>query len=81
MVDSRATALFISQRYVKEKRICTFPLHTPMKVYNIDRNLNHTGSITHFARLGLTIEGNTQWVDFLITDIGEEEVILGLPWL
>jgi hypothetical protein len=41
MVDSGATALFINQKYVKEKRIYMFPLHTPMKVYNIDRTLNH----------------------------------------
>jgi hypothetical protein len=81
MVDSGATALFINQKYVKEKRIRAFPLRTPMKVFNIDRTLNHAGSITHFARLGLTIEDNTQWLDFLITDIGEEDVILGLPWL
>ena len=81
MVDSGATALFISQKYVKEKRICTFPLNIPIKVYNIAGTLNHAGSITHFARLGLTIEDNTQWLDFLVTDIGEEDVILHLPWL
>ena len=81
MVDSGATALFISQKYVKEKRIRTFPLSIPIKVYNIDGTLNHAGSITHFARLSLTIEDNMQWLDFYITDIGEEDVILGLPWL
>ena len=81
MIDSGATSLFIHEDFCKQHRILTVPLKNPITVYNIDGTLNHAGSITHFARLGLTIEDNTQWLDFLITDIGEEDVILGLPWL
>ena len=29
----------------------------------------------------MEIEGYDEWTDFLVTDIGSESVILGLPWL
>ncbi|EIW73852.1 hypothetical protein CONPUDRAFT_31469, partial [Coniophora puteana RWD-64-598 SS2] len=40
-----------------------------------------SGSITHFVRLKLTVDANEVWTDFLVTNLGGEEVILGLPWL
>ncbi|KAK1220043.1 hypothetical protein PQX77_017216 [Marasmius sp. AFHP31] len=42
---------------------------------------NAAGSITHFARLGLTVDGTETWTDFLVTELGGENIILGLPWL
>jgi len=50
-------------------------------VYNIDGTLNQAGSITHYARLGLTVDEVETWTDFLVTELGGENVILGLPWL
>ena len=35
----------------------------------------------HYARLGLTVNGVETWMDFLVTELGGENVILGLPWL
>ena len=52
-----------------------------MKVYNIDGTLNHSGSIREFAPIAITVDGHKHWVDFLITDLGKENLILGLPWL
>ena len=39
------------------------------------------GTITDFARLHLTVGEHSKEWDFLVTDIGPENVILGLPWL
>ena len=81
MIDSGATALFLGKTFVKTHGINTFPLRHPIEVHNIDGTLNRAGSITHYARLGLVVDQQETWVDFLITDLGGEDVILGLPWL
>jgi predicted aspartyl protease len=81
MVDSGATALFMGKTYADSLGICTFVLKRPIKVYNIDGTPNSAGEIQRFARLALTVDGYEHWVDFLITDLGGEGVILGLPWL
>ncbi|KAJ3870398.1 hypothetical protein F5051DRAFT_341900, partial [Lentinula edodes] len=39
------------------------------------------GRITHFAHLALTVDSQERWMDFLITNLGGEDIILGLPWL
>lgn len=81
MVDCGATALFLDFTFVQKHRIRTFPLRHPIKLYNIDGSLNHAGQITHYARLCLIVDTHEEWTDFLVTDLGGEPVILGLPWL
>jgi hypothetical protein len=81
MVDSGATALFLGRKFVEKQHIRTFPLRHPIDVFNIDGTSNQAGRIDRFAKIGLTVDGQEQWLDFLVTDIGNEDVILGLPWL
>ena len=42
---------------------------------------NQARHITHFARLALKVDEQECWTNFLVTDIGGEGIILGLPWL
>ena len=81
MVDSGATALFMSKNFIRQHGIRTFPLRRSIGILNIDGTKNQAGQITHFARAKLSVDGHKQWTDFLITDLGQEGVILGLPWL
>ena len=67
--------------FVKQHSIQTFLLQRPMRVFNIDGSPNNAGTIKRFACLGLTVDGYEHWVDFLVIDLGGEEIILGLPWL
>ena len=53
MVDSGATTTFLSRRFVKENRVVTRKLATPIPLYNIDGTLNHDGTITDVAILEL----------------------------
>ena len=76
MVDCGATALFMGIDFVKRHGIRTFQLQRPMKVFNIDGSPNNAGTIKRFARLALTVDGYEHWVDFLVTDLGGEEIIL-----
>ena len=81
MVDSGATGLFMNERFAKENGLVRRQLKKPLQVFNIDGTLNHSGSIREFAPMAITVDGHKHWVDFLITDLGKENLILGLPWL
>ncbi|KAF8823142.1 hypothetical protein HHX47_DHR12000006 [Lentinula edodes] len=81
MVDCGATALFLNQDFVTRNHVRCAPLHKPIDVFNIDGTPNRAGRITHFARLALTVDNQERWMDFLITNLGGEDIILGLPWL
>jgi hypothetical protein len=81
MVDSGATALFISKRFVKENKIHTHPILHEIPLYNIDGSKNRAGSITRATRLRLKVGDTEEWRVFLVTELGPEDVVLGLPWL
>ena len=79
MIDSGATAMFINRRFIKQFDILTRPLERTISLHNIDGSQNKAGSLTHSARLQLTVGSHTEQAEFLVTDLGPEEVILGLP--
>ena len=81
MIDCGATGLFLDSPFVERHHITTFLLCNPISLLNIDGSPNNAGKITHFARLLLTIDDYSEWNDFLITNLGGENLILGLPWL
>ena len=81
MVDSGATALFLDKEFVRKHKIPTFLMKKPLPIYNIDGTENRAGKIERCASLRLTVDQMSEWMDFLVTDLGGEDVILGLPWL
>lgn len=81
MIDSGATGLFLNKRLVDQHNIIRLPLKNKIPLHNIDGSKNKAGGITHYTRLNMTVGENTDKTDFFITDIGPEDVILGLPWL
>jgi hypothetical protein len=82
MLDSGATAVFINERFVSQHNILCRPLIRPIALHNTNGSINKAGSLTHFARLTINIGSKyTEKLDFLITDLGPENIILGLPWL
>jgi hypothetical protein len=50
-------------------------------IWNIDGTHNKAGSITHYVDLQVRVGAKVQDMRFLVTDIGEDEIILGYPWL
>jgi hypothetical protein len=82
MLDSGATAVFINERFVSQHNILHRPLTRPITLHNIDGSINKAGSLTHFTRLTMNIGPKyTKKLDFLITDLGPEDIILELSWL
>src|SRR6266702_3068618 len=53
---------------------------TPIKIWNVDGTLNQDGNITHYMDLQVRTGQETQILQFLITNLGKDKVILGYPW-
>lgn len=81
MIDSGATGLFLHQRFVDKHKVFIKPLRNSIGLFNIDGSHNSAGRITHFARLRTVVDDQEEWTEFLVSNIGSEDVILGLPWL
>src|SRR6266702_3821555 len=81
LVDSRATDCFMSPTIVKRMGLGKQPLEKPQRIWNIDNTENKDGSITHFVDLQVQTQGIHRTMRFLITNIGNEDVVLGYPWL
>ncbi len=80
LADSGATDNFINSQLLKRLRISYLPVSTPIKIWNVDGTLNQDGSITHYTDLQVKTGKETQILRFLITNLGQDKVILGYPW-
>jgi hypothetical protein len=55
-------------------------LKYPIKVFNVDGTPNKQGTITKYTWLDLTINGQTQTHNVLVTGLGKQKIILGYSW-
>jgi hypothetical protein len=81
LVDCGASMLFLSERFVKEKQVWTKNLTNKIPVRNIDGTSNVAGPITHYAELDLKIEDHKEKAVFMVTDLGSDDVTIGIDWL
>ena len=81
LVDSGATDNFIHPAFAKRLGLTMTPLEKPKRIYNIDNTTNKSGSITHSLKLKVVTKGLEKVMWFLVTDIGNEDILLGYPWL
>ena len=81
LIDCGAGDTFIDRRFVQRHRLPYEKLDKPIKVYNVDGTPNKEGNITHFTRLRTNVGGRVRRTLFLVTGLGKEEIIFGLPWL
>jgi hypothetical protein len=81
LVDSGATDNFMHPNFVKRMGLGMWELPTPKKIFNIDNTTNKSGMITHYLDLNVVTKGIHKKMRFLITNIRQEEILLGYPWL
>lgn len=81
MIDSGATSVFVNHQFVDKNKVVTYKLFKPIAVHNVDGTSNKAGYIEKWCRLRLWTGTYNKVVDFLITDLSSEDMILGLPWL
>ena len=81
LVDSGATDNFIHPRTIRQLCLGTSLLDKPKKLFNVDDTQNKAGSVTQYVDLSVTTNQKKQQMQFLVSDIGRESLILGYPWL
>jgi hypothetical protein len=81
LVNSGATDNFMHPAFTKRMGLGLQTLPNPKKIFNIDNTTNKSGMITHFLDLNIHTNGTNKEMRFLVTDIGNEEILLGYPWL
>ncbi len=57
------------------------PLQRLRKIWNIDNTANQAGEITHYITLNIQTRGIRKTIQFLVTNIRNEDIILGYPWM
>ena len=81
MVDSGASATFLSSRFVERNRVRTEPLPKPIALTNADGSKNSVGMVTRVAPIGLTVGLHQEGIRAFIADLGSEDMIIGVDWL
>src|SRR5260370_29037352 len=81
LVDSGAHDNFMHAHFAARMGIGTKELPNPRKIWNIDGTMNKGGYLTHYIDLDVQTKGIHKEMRFLLTDLGEEDLILGYPWL
>jgi hypothetical protein len=81
LIDSSAMENFINYRTVVQWRLNTKDLWHPCKVYNVDGTENQGGIISKSCVL--CVQRGEQQIaqQFYVTNLGQDHVILGYPWL
>uniref|UniRef100_A0A0W0FNV5 Reverse transcriptase domain-containing protein n=1 Tax=Moniliophthora roreri TaxID=221103 RepID=A0A0W0FNV5_MONRR len=81
LLDSGAGGRFISPGVAKTLGKKWIRLPEKIRVFNVDGTANKTAWITHVVELEFQIAGKGFKEHFMISGIGDEEIILGLLWL
>ena len=83
LVDSGATDNFINARILKRANI-DLPIQTLLKsrvVRNVDGTKNKGGQVTQVTKLCVDYAQRKKGLKFFIADLGEDDMILGYPFL
>jgi hypothetical protein len=81
LIDSEATKNYIHPRIVKGYNLPWQKLAQPYIICNSGNSVNHSGIIKRVIHLDLQYAGKQIPYQFLVADIGDDEMILGYPFL
>ena len=81
LIDSGASINCLDWGFVKKHKIPYYRLPQPIRARNMDGSDNESGVIKFIATTFIRIKGIIHRVLFHIINCGNENVILGTPWL
>ena len=80
LLDSGAGGTFMNRSFAKKHHILLHKLPKSIVPKNVDGTINKAGQIDYFTWIQTTIDGRKDLVRLLITDLGPQDIIFGLPW-
>jgi len=81
LLDSGATENFISHRTWRALGIGRQQLDKSIPVHNVDGTKNCLGNIKHYCWLQVIYNSQEKLQQFFLTDLGQDHMILGYPFL
>ena len=81
LIDSGADGKFLNKKFALENKMALTKLKRPIIPYNVDGTKNKARAIEYSTWLKIQMEDKVMNIQLLITDLGKETIILGLPWL
>jgi predicted aspartyl protease len=81
LVDSRATENLVNKKIVRKLGMTLQELPLARNITNIDGTGNANGPIMRFCELRICHNKEEDIQKFYITNLGNNQVILGYPWL
>ena len=81
LIDSGASISCINWGFIRKHRLPTQCLKTPIQARNADNSVNSKGIIRFTTTLFLDVGGIACRITLYIMNLGNKNVILGLPWL
>ena len=81
LIDSGASINCLNWGFVKKHKIPYYRLPQPIRARNVDGSDNESGVIKFISTTFVRIKGIIHRVLFHIINCGNENVILGTPWL
>ena len=81
LVDSGATDNFISSSLLQTSNIKAYKLSKPCIIRNVDGTKNNNGATRSAVLLMIRYNGQDTQQKFYVADLGEDWMILGMPFL
>jgi hypothetical protein len=81
LIDSGTMDNFISPNLIRYFNIPTFDLPRPQTIRNVDGTKNNIGNVSAAAYLDVTHNNKKGRHTFYIIDLGEDHMLLGMPFL
>ncbi len=80
LLDSGATENFINIDYAKKLGIPIRRLPYKRKLFNVDGTPNKAGTLKYYVDMSTRTRGKRTQLRYFLTDLGENQAILGYPW-
>lgn len=83
LLDSGTSTTFISKRVEDQMGLQACQFNEPIPLLHIDGTANTSGKILHYIYLDLVIPqaGHHSKTVFALTDMNDQDIILGIDWL
>jgi hypothetical protein len=81
LVDSGTGGIFMDQNYAQKHGFNLTKLEYPITARNMDGTKDKQGTIWYYTDPDLQVNSKTNMEWFPITGLGNQKILLGLPWL